>query len=268
MIISHLTIKNFRCFGDAPETLELDYLTALIGANGSGKSAILLALARLFGVSQAERRLQPDDFHVPHNTDPGTIDKIELVIEARIEFPELSFGSEDDSGVPQCFNQMVVKNEGGEPFCRVRLEGTWTRSNLPEGDIDEQAYWITTAGEEVKDEHKRPMLAYERSIIHVLYVPAFRDVSKQLSLASGSLVYRLLRAIEWSEKVKTTIEDSAKAIRDSVQQEDSIRHLADMNCKSDKKYFVHLCILVSLWHLFILGFSKWTYISKSLRFSP
>jgi len=225
MNINRLTIKNFRCFGPVPEAIDLDFFTAFIGANGSGKSAILLALSRLFGISQAERRLQPEDFHVPHNADPGSVDKIELFIEAQIEFPELLFGDENDSGVPECFNQMVVKSEGGEPFCRVRLEGTWTRSNLPEGDIEEQAYWITTAAEEVKDEHKRPMQAYERSIIHVLYVPALRDASKQLSLASGSLVHRLLRAIEWSDKVKTTVEGSAKAIRDSVQQEDPIRHL-------------------------------------------
>lgn len=225
MNISRLTIKNFRCFGPVPEAVDLDFLTAFIGANGSGKSAILLALARLFGISQAERRLQPEDFHVPHNVDSGSVDNIELLIEAQIEFPELSFGDKGDTGVPECFNQMVVKSEGGKPFCRVRLEGTWARSNLSEGDIEEQAYWITTAAEEVKDEHKRPMQAYERSIIHVLYVPAFRDVSKQLSLASGSLVHRLLRAIEWSDKVKTTVEGSAKAIRDSVQQEGSIRHL-------------------------------------------
>lgn len=224
MRIAQLILKNFRCFGSEPVTIDLDDLTALIGTNGSGKSAVLVALTRLFGASQTDRHLQPEDFHIPHDADPSTINQIDLMIEVRLEFPELIFATEESAAIPPCFNHMVL-GEGDDLFCRVRLEGSWTRSSLPEGDIDDKAYWITTESDEVKDEHKRSMQAYERSMIHVLYVPAFRDTSKQLSQASGSLVYRLLRAIEWSETVKEAVKDSTQVIRDSVREEESIRHL-------------------------------------------
>jgi putative ATP-dependent endonuclease of OLD family len=221
--ITQLTLKNFRCFGPQPITVDFDDLTVLIGTNGAGKSAILLALARLFGVSQSDRRLRQEDFHIPQNASAADIDHIELLIEARLEFPELLFGTEE-SAIPPCFNHMVLgTNE--DLFCRVRIEGIWTRSNLPEGDIDEKAYWLTSDVAAVKDEHKRPMQAYERSMIHVLYVPAFRDASKQLTQASGSLVYRILHAIEWSDAVKQSVQEAAQEIRDSVRNEKPIQHL-------------------------------------------
>jgi putative ATP-dependent endonuclease of the OLD family len=233
MRIANLILKNFRCFGPKPLKIDFDELTALIGTNGSGKSAVLLALTRLFGASQADRRLQKEDFHIPHDANSAEIDNIELMIEARLEFPELEFGG-DESAIPPCFNHMILE-EDGNLFCRVRLEGIWTRSGLPEGDVDEKANWITTGADEVKDEHKRAMQAYERSMIHVLYVPAFRDASKQLTQASGSLVYRILRAIEWSETVKEAVKDSAQTIRDSVRNEESIRHLHDCLGKAWRK---------------------------------
>jgi len=95
-----LSLKNFRSFGAQPATIDLDHLTALIGTNGCGKSTVLLALVRLFGVSQAERRLQPGDFHIPQDADPSTIDRIELMIEVRIEFPELIFCPENSTAIP------------------------------------------------------------------------------------------------------------------------------------------------------------------------
>ena len=50
MRIASVTISNFRCFGPEPSTVYLDRLTCLIGANGAGKSAVLQALVKLFGV--------------------------------------------------------------------------------------------------------------------------------------------------------------------------------------------------------------------------
>ncbi|MGA2660234.1 MAG: AAA family ATPase [Verrucomicrobiota bacterium] len=224
MRITQLTLKNLRCFGPEPVTIDLDSLTAIIGTNGCGKTAALVALARLFGVSQTDRHLQPEDFHIPANWKRDELDQIDLMIEARIQFPELGFAPDDSAAIPPCFNQMVL-GEDGDLFCRVRLEGKWTRSTLAEGDIEEKAYWITTAEEAVTEEDKRPMQAHERSMIHVLYVPAFRDASRQVAEASGSILYRLLRAIEWSDAVKKAVEDSAQSIRDSVQSEGAIQHL-------------------------------------------
>jgi putative ATP-dependent endonuclease of OLD family len=55
MHISKITIENFRCFGEGKDRLELSLrpgLTALVGENEAGKTAVIdalrFALARIF----------------------------------------------------------------------------------------------------------------------------------------------------------------------------------------------------------------------------
>jgi putative ATP-dependent endonuclease of OLD family len=66
MFIECLIPSNFRCFG--PETPPIDLspaLTAFVGSNGSGKTAVMQALQRLFGVTGEQRRVRRQDFHIP-----------------------------------------------------------------------------------------------------------------------------------------------------------------------------------------------------------
>ena len=57
MKIETLTVRNFRCFGQEPETFSPDTgVTAMVGGNGAGKTAALQALARIFGVSLSSGR--------------------------------------------------------------------------------------------------------------------------------------------------------------------------------------------------------------------
>ncbi|GKS90959.1 AAA family ATPase [Acidovorax sp. SUPP2539] len=59
MHIERLHLSGFRCFGPQESTIALKRdLTAFIGVNGAGKTAVLLALARLFGVTSDQRRLR------------------------------------------------------------------------------------------------------------------------------------------------------------------------------------------------------------------
>lgn len=55
--------------------LKLNDVTALVGANGCGKSAGLHGLARLFGTSPAERTLIRADFHLPPRRDWDDLDE-------------------------------------------------------------------------------------------------------------------------------------------------------------------------------------------------
>jgi predicted ATPase len=232
MRISSITVKNFRCFGNEPTTVQFRDITALIGSNGAGKTAVLLALSRVFGVAPNERRILTEDFHVPKNKKLEELSEIKLSIEVRLDFPELENSSSEGLAVPQCFNQMVVSGPEEVPYCRVRLEATWTKSNLPQGDIEEATFWITTPDKDVADDNRSPMPSYARSMVHVLYVPAFRDAARQLSQVTGSLVYRLFQAIEWSEETRDTIKASSNSIRDSVHSEVAIRHIHDCLAKS------------------------------------
>ncbi len=64
MKIASLTICGFRCFHPDGVTINLDDLTSFVGPNASGKTAAMMALARLFGESSAQRRIAPSDFYL------------------------------------------------------------------------------------------------------------------------------------------------------------------------------------------------------------
>jgi predicted ATP-dependent endonuclease of OLD family len=66
MFVERLTLSNFRCFGPEPQSVELHSgVTAFVGMNRSGKTALMQALSRLFGVTAEQRRLRRKDFHIP-----------------------------------------------------------------------------------------------------------------------------------------------------------------------------------------------------------
>lgn len=73
MYIDKIKIRNFRCFGPEETVIEFDKLTALIGANSCGKTAVLHALMKIFGSDNKE--IKRSDFHVPKSMDPQEIEK-------------------------------------------------------------------------------------------------------------------------------------------------------------------------------------------------
>jgi len=87
MFIKSLTIKNFRCFGKGTDekgtTINFNSgLTAFIGRNGSGKTAILEALNFLIGSDYLPTRISEKDFH----SEAKEI-KDEILIEGETEKP-------------------------------------------------------------------------------------------------------------------------------------------------------------------------------------
>jgi putative ATP-dependent endonuclease of OLD family len=202
MKLDLLRLRNFRCFGDTPTEIQLDPVTAFIGLNGSGKTAALLGLCRLFGDSTSRRRVVRSDFHVPTGKQLDDLESMTLYVEAQFSFPE----AKEDVGIPQVFRNMVIDDDG-ELIARVRLEATFTRGALAEGDIEERVYWIVSPADEPSAKEKLPMLAHQRDVVQVIYLPAVRDPEKELRYASGTLLNRLLRAGKWSAKA---VADSEK----------------------------------------------------------
>lgn len=227
MKITQLTIANFRSFGPEPVTIDISDSTCFVGTNGSGKSTILAAVCRLFGVSGPERTIVKGDFHILHDSEDEEVEERSLSIESRLEFPELN-DAETASvlALPECFNQMIVDSVGTDPFCRVRLEATWTATNVPEGDVEQNLYWITTPEGE-PDEAKQLMSGSQRSQIHAIYVPASRDPSRQLRSARGSVFGRLLRAVRWSPAIRSKLEESAEEILGAFQNEPAIERVTE-----------------------------------------
>lgn len=218
-----ITLKNFRCFGSQPVQVSLDEFTTFIGSNGSGKSAVLAAFTKLFGVNPGDRGLRRDDFHISRNQKAESIEETDLYVEVEIEFPELLDPQADLSGIPEFFQHMVLGGQGEVPYCRIRLEGKYVKSGLPEGEIEERLWWVTTVNTEIQDSDKVAMRAQERARIHVIYVPATREPSRQLKNVSGTHLSRLLGSIKWSDAPKNALAGAAKGVQDTIKAEAGLK---------------------------------------------
>ena len=206
MKLDRITLHNFRCFGEKSTTVSFTDMTTLIGANGTGKTAILQALCRMFGTAPGQRGLQRSDFHLPPQQ-PGTPppQTIRLVIDLWLKFPELAPGQPESTAVPPSFRQMAIESDGKTPYCRIRLEGTWHATNLVDGEIEERLWWVTSEDQEPEDVHKTPFNPRDRGLIQVIYVPAARDPAREIRAASAALIGRLLSVIEWPKDLRTKL---------------------------------------------------------------
>ena len=123
MKLSFLRLSGFQCFGPTVTEIKFDDLTFLIGPNGSGKTAVLQALCRLFAFDPVLRRVQRSDFHVPL-TEPSEPKHIERTfwLEAEFAFPELADGGGEHPAIPPNFAHMRLDSPEGTPIVRFRLE--------------------------------------------------------------------------------------------------------------------------------------------------
>ena len=90
MRIRQLRLGNFQSFGSEPTTIDIAELTCVLGPNGSGKTAVLEALSRLFSPLSAQRKVRVEDFHVPVGRSASDVhaEQPTLWLEVDIEFPE------------------------------------------------------------------------------------------------------------------------------------------------------------------------------------
>lgn len=74
MRLESVTLSGFRCFGPDPITVRLGTeITAVVGPNAAGKTALLQALGKLFGVSRGQRTIERSDFHPPLTPTPTIV---------------------------------------------------------------------------------------------------------------------------------------------------------------------------------------------------
>jgi predicted ATP-dependent endonuclease of OLD family len=103
MFLERLTLTNFRCFGPTETTIGFTQgVTAFVGANGAGKTVVMQALQRLFGVTGDQRRIRRQDFHVPASEEIEPQQR-SFVLEAVLAFPELDVEDGEASAVPEFF---------------------------------------------------------------------------------------------------------------------------------------------------------------------
>ena len=193
-------MSGFRCFDSTGQTLKLDHLTCLVGPNASGKTAALMALVRLFGETRLQRDVTPGDFHLAPDESLNALPVRALSIECKLVFPQqVSSGTHRVTGVPEMFNQMIVAEPGGAPYCRIRLEAAWTDDKTADGDVEQKLWWILTPSNDsaVIAENRRPVTAADRARVRVVYVPAARDPNQQIKTTTSSSFGRLVRSLTW-----------------------------------------------------------------------
>ncbi len=219
MHIERVVLQNFQSFGPDAETVELDpTLTALIGGNGAGKTAICVALQRLFGVTPEQRQVRVTDFHVPADEVSAPQSRT-LRIEAILAFPELDAATDDDGcgagdTVPEFFHQMAA-TEDGRLKCRIALEAIWVDDGSIDGEIEEQRRVIHTFDDDYGDRWS-PLRGGDRSRVQMIYVPASRDGARQVGTF---LRGRLWRASRWSGQLREHVTQAADELVGKFREE-------------------------------------------------
>ncbi|WEK29610.1 MAG: AAA family ATPase [Candidatus Pseudomonas phytovorans] len=220
MKLQFVRICGFQSFGAEPVTVDLADLTFLIGPNGSGKTATLQALCRLFSFDPNQRRLRKSDFFVPHD-EVDAPDHRALWIEAEFTFPELSDDENEHPTIPTHFGHMRLDTPDGVPRVRYRLDATIGIDD----EIEQSLVYVLDVDEDDEPVDTAPVPRDERNFIQVHYLPARRDPADHIAYGANALLGRLLRAVNWSEQ-RETIQQLTTDISQSLTQNESVLSLS------------------------------------------
>src|SRR5690606_30913392 len=220
MKLQTLRLSSFQSFGPEPTDVGLEAITYLIGPNGSGKTAALQALCRLFAFDPSQRRIQRSDFHVPFDEKETPAER-QLWIEADFLFPELA-EDEDNSTVAPHFGHMRLDEPDGIPRVRFRLSAAMG----PDGDIEETFVYVLDVNPDGSPLTTAQVPRAERNHIHVHYLPARRDPADHIAYGANALLGRILRAVQW-DKERDVISGLTDDISESLAANPSVNALSE-----------------------------------------
>jgi len=215
MKLQTLRLSNFQSYGAGPTDVDLEAITYLIGPNGSGKTAALQALCRLFAFDPSQRRIQRSDFHVAFD-EKDIPEERQLWVEADFLFPELA-EDEDNSTVAPHFGHMRLDEPDGIPRVRFRLSAAMG----PDGDIEETFVYVLDVNPDGSPLSTAQVPRAERNHIHVHYLPARRDPADHIAYGANALLGRILRAVQW-DKERDVIRGLTDDISDSLAANPSV----------------------------------------------
>jgi putative ATP-dependent endonuclease of OLD family len=228
VLIESVTLSGFRCFGPEAITVPIaTEITAVVGPNAAGKTALLQALSKLFGVSRAQRTVQRSDFHLGADDDPDDRDPKDLFIDVLIGLPELEDGTATAEAVAPSFRHMQIEREGEAPVCRMRLEARWEDDGTVDGEVSQDLFWIDTLDDDPPEDKCHPVSAADRGLVQLYYTPASRDAAAQIRATTGALAARLLRAIEWSSETEDAIEEASENLTAAFEAETAIAAIGE-----------------------------------------
>lgn len=217
MKLESLKIIGFQSFGLKETIINLEDTTYLIGPNGSGKTAVLQALCRMFSILPDLRSIKASDFHVPIN-EPVIPEERKLSIEAIFSLPEIING-QSSSVIPASYHQIYTFDINQAPIIIYRLEASLGIDD----EIESYLYYVH--GVNVDGTLKKSIVPRtDRHHVQVHYLPAQRDPKNHISYATNSLIGRLLRATNW-EYEKTQVAVHTNSISQLLSSNSTISNL-------------------------------------------
>ncbi|MEN5112228.1 AAA family ATPase [Pseudomonas sp. TWI672] len=221
MILKKMRVCGFQSFGAEPVVIDFEKLTFLIGPNGSGKTATLQALCRLFAFDPNQRRLRRSDFFVPYDEEEVPKER-KLWIEADFHFPEIADHGKEHPTIPCNFGHMRLDDIGGVPRVRYRLDATLGLDD----EIEQSLRYVSEAEEDGTPIITAPVPRDERNQIQVHYLPARRDPAEHITYGANALLGRLLRAVNWTDQ-REEISKLSEGISKSLRNNRSVTNLGD-----------------------------------------
>ncbi len=184
MYLSSITIENFRVFGQGSDALVLPVrrgLTALVGENDSGKTAIIDALRYTLGTTDQEwHRLEDADFH-----GEGTSREIKIAC----KFEGL------DNTDKRAFVEFLTYSDksGADPVLYVN----WTAKDT--GEVRRGRPYRQVEVHSGKDGDGPTIPSEVRDLLRTTYLRPLRDAEQALSAGRGS---RLSQVLHHTDQIK------------------------------------------------------------------
>ncbi|MBO6566370.1 MAG: AAA family ATPase, partial [Pseudomonadales bacterium] len=219
MYIEKMILSNFRCFSEDEEAIFFERdITCLVGNNGSGKTALLVALKRLFGTTRDDRTVIRDDFHIRPDEEYREIYGRQMTLDVYFSFPELKQDASKARDVCPAFSSVIFADEDDNNLkARMRLEARWDTTEY-EDEVQSAIYWVTTSAQiEFGDdsEFKFSVSNADRKNIRLRYIPAFRDSKATLKNEVSSLT----KILEDYSDITSEIQEEIEALSDALSKE-------------------------------------------------
>jgi putative ATP-dependent endonuclease of OLD family len=228
VLIESVVLSGFRCFAPRPISVTISpKITTIVGPNAAGKTALLHALAKLFGVSRAQRTVRRSDFHLGPDDDPTSLESKHLYVEVLIALPELIDGTATPETIAPSFRHMLIERPDDSPVCRLRLDAQWEDDGTVEGEVSQTLHWVDTLDDEPQEDKCHPVSVADRGLIQLYYTPASRDAAAQTRATAGALAARLLRAIEWSSDTEEAVHDATENLASAFEGEAAIAAITE-----------------------------------------
>lgn len=177
MFLSEVTIKNFRCFGEAGQTIKFhNGLNILVGENDSGKSAVIDAIRIVLGTTdQGWYRVDISDFH---NEDKSK----EIAIICKFE----DLSATECASFLECLSYV---NDGSEnkPCLYLHWKCKYLLNITPPRTSTSTTTGLTGDG---------PQLAADaRELLRVTYLRALRDAYSDMQSGRNSRLSQIVQSI-------------------------------------------------------------------------